>query len=107
MAEMGRGNITAGRQLADLVNGRIIPAIEELQARWDRLYPEVKNAPRRRMLVCDSCGVRLDASALSDPDCNRLTIRGRRLAGPDCDSPDEYVTICPDCGASNSFREIS
>jgi len=104
--EMGHRSITTGRQLAELVNGRIIPSIEQLLARWDKLYPAVKNAPLLETLVCDSCGHRLDASAMSDPDCRRRAIVGRHLGHPDSDSPDEYVTICPECGAAESFREI-
>ena len=99
-------NITAGRQMSDLVNGRIVPAIEELRARWDRMYPAVKTAGVIRALVCRPCGRRIDACEINDQACQRRMVSGRRLGHPDGDSPDEYATVCPDCGAVENFREI-
>lgn len=107
MAEMGHENMTPGRQLDELVNGRIIPAIEELRARWDRLYPTVRNARSPRMLVCQRCGRRIAAGRIGDDAYQRRTLSGRHMGHPDMDGPDEFVTLCPDCGATESFTEIT
>ena len=106
MAEMGHEEMTVGQQLDALVSGRIIPAIAQLRARWERLYPAVKDARRPRMMVCERCGHQLAAERIADPAFQRRTITGRHLGHPDMDSPDEYVTRCGDCGATESFREI-
>ena len=106
MAEMGHENMTAGQRLADLVNGRIIPAVAELRRRWERLYPVVRNARRPQMVACERCGHQLAAWRIGDDAFQRRTIARRRLGHPDLDSPDEYVTLCPDCGATESFTEI-
>jgi hypothetical protein len=103
---MGHENMTAGQRLADLVNGRIIPAVEELRARWERLYPSVRNARRPRMMVCERCGRRVAAGRIGDDEFQRRTVSGRHLGHPDMDSPDEYITLCDECGATESFREI-
>jgi hypothetical protein len=106
VAEMGHENMTVGRKLAELVNGRIIPAAAELKARWDRLYPAVRNARRPQMLVCRRCGRKVAAGRIGDEAYQRRTLTGRHLGHPDMDSPDESVTFCPDCGAIESFREV-
>jgi len=98
--------MTTGQRLADLVNGRIIPAVGELRTRWDRLYPAVRDARRPRMMECKRCGYRLAPGRIGDDASQCRTIRGRHLGHPDFDSPDEYVTRCADCGATESFREI-
>jgi len=103
---MGHEGMTVGQELGALVNGRIIPAVAELRARWERLYPAVKDARRRRVMVCERCGYQLAAGRIGDDAFQRRTIFGRHLGHPDLDSPDEYVTLCPDCGATESFREI-
>jgi hypothetical protein len=103
---MRQENMTAGQQLAELMNGRIIPAVNELRARWDRLYPAVRVAPRVVMLACHRCGHQVDQSRIGDGAYQRKMIAGRHLGHPDFDGPDEFVTVCPDCGASESFREI-
>ena len=106
MAEMGHEEMTVGQQLGALVNGRIIPAVSRLRARWDRLYPVVRSARRPRAMVCERCGYQLPAGRIGDDVFQRKTISGRHLGHPDLDSPDEYVTLCGDCGATESFREI-
>ena len=106
VTEMGHENMTTGRRLAGLVNGRIIPAVAELRARWDRLYPAVRGARRPVMLECERCGYQLPAGRIGDEGLQRRTLAGRHLGHPESDSPDEYVTLCPDCGATESFREI-
>ena len=98
--------MTTGRWLAKLVNGRIIPAVDELRARWERLYPAVRNSRRPRMLVCERCGRQVAACRIGDDAYQRRTIAGRHLGHPDMDGPDEFVTLCGDCGATESFREI-
>ena len=103
MAEMGQENMTAGQQLAELMNGRIVPAVNELRARWDRLYPAVRDARVAVMLVCHRCGHEVDRSRIADDAYQRKTIAGRHLGHPDMDGPDEFVTVCPDCGATMSF----
>ena len=106
MAEMGHENMTAGQRLAALVNGRIIPAVAELRRRWEKLYPVVRDASRPRMVVCERCGYQLAAWRIGDDAFQRRTIAGRHLGHPDLDGPDEYVALCPDCGAAESFREM-
>ena len=106
VAEMGHENMTTGQRLAALVNGRIIPAVAELRRRWEKLYPAVRDARRPRMLECERCGCQLAAGRIADDAFQRRTITGRHLGHPDADSPDEYVTLCGDCGATESFREI-
>jgi hypothetical protein len=98
--------MTTGQELAALVNGRIIPAVAQLRARWERLYPAVRDARRPRILVCRRCGYQLAAGRIGDDTFQRRTITGRHLGHPDMDSPDEHVTQCADCGATESFREI-
>jgi hypothetical protein len=102
---MGHEEMTVGQQLGALVNGRIIPAVAQLRARWEKLYPVVRNASRWRMVVCERCGHQLAAGRIGDPAFQRRTIAGRHLGHPDADSPDEYVTVCIECGATESFRE--
>jgi len=105
--EKRNADMTTGLRLGQLVNGRIIPSIAELRARWDRLYPAVNSARRPAMLVCECCGHRVAPGRINDPAYQRRTISGRRLGRPDDVSPDEYVTICPECGASENFREAA
>jgi len=106
VVEMGHEEMTVGRQLGELVNGRIIPAVDQLRARWERFYPAVRYARRPRMAVCRRCGYQLAAGRIGDDAFQRRTITGRHLGHPDMDSPDEYVTLCPGCGATESFMEI-
>jgi len=106
VAEMGHEEMTVGQQLGALVNGRIIPAVARLRARWDRLYPAVRDARRSGMMVCERCGHQVAAGRIGDDAFQRRTIAGRHLGHPDMDSPDEYVTVCGDCGATESFREM-
>ena len=106
MAEMGHENITTGGQLAELVNGRIIPAIAELQLRWNRLYPAVRNVRRGGMMVCTRCRREVPAARIGDEAYQKKTVAGRHFGHPDFDSPDEYVTVCPGCGATESFKEM-
>ncbi|MCP4379695.1 MAG: zinc ribbon-containing protein [bacterium] len=105
MVETGHEKMTAGQQLADLVNGRIIPAVAELRSRWEKLYPAVRNSVRSATMVCDQCGHRISALRMGDLDIQQQVLSGRHLGHPDHDSPDEYVTRCPECGATESFRE--
>ena len=98
--------MTTGQRLAELVNGRIIPAVDELRARWDTLYPAVRNARHPRMLVCERCGRQVASCRIGDDAYQRRTLAGRHLGHPDMDEPDEFVTLCPECGATESFREI-
>jgi hypothetical protein len=104
-AETGYEKMTTGQQLADLVNGRIIPAVAELRSRWEKLYPAVRNSARCGTVVCERCGRRIAAARMGDFDIQHKVLSGRHLGHPDLDSPDEYVTRCPDCGATESFRE--
>jgi hypothetical protein len=103
---MGHENMTAGRRLASLVNGQILPLVEQLQARWEKLYPAVRNVRPAGTMVCRRCGLRLEPAGSNDQACLRRTIAGRHLGHPDADSPDEFVTVCPGCGAVEDFREI-
>jgi len=103
---MGHEKMTVGQQLGALVSGRIIPAVAQLRARWEKLYPAVKYARRPRMMVCRRCGHQVAAGRIGDDAFQRRTIAGRHLGHPDADSPDEYVTVCGNCGATESFREI-
>ncbi len=98
--------MTMGQQLAVLVNGRIIPAVAQLRARWERLYPAVRDARRPRVVACERCGHKVAGGRIGDGAFQRRTLTGRHLGHPDLDSPDEYVTICAGCGAAESFREI-
>ena len=105
--EKGSKNITAGQQLGQLVNGRIIPAIAELRARWDRLYPAVRDSKRPDVFVCRGCGHRVESSLIDGGAYQIRTVAGRHFGHPDLDSPDEFVTLCPDCGATESFGEVA
>lgn len=106
MAEMGQRQMTAGRSVATVVNGRIIPSADRLRARWDRLYPAVRDSRRPQMFECGRCGRRLAAGRIGDDAFQRRTVAGRPLGHPDADCPDEYVTVCDTCGATESFMEI-
>ena len=57
-------------------------------------------------MVCGACGHWANIWAFTGlPHYHRLTLRGRRVP-PDEASPDEYVTVCPECGATESFDEV-
>jgi len=97
--------MTTGLKLASLVNGRIIPAVAELKERWDRLYPAVKNARPCGALVCGRCGLRVAAGRIGDCEYQKRTLKRFRGGHPDADGPDEFVTVCPNCRAVESFME--
>jgi len=96
-----------GEQISALMNGRVVPAVEELLRRWERLYPVLQNRRVGEVLACRRCGRYLASENLHDGDCQRLVLRGRHLGHPDDDSEDEYVMVCPNCGAPESFEEVA
>ena len=56
-------------------------------------------------VVCRRCGHLAERRWLVRPEYTRLALRGIRHRAPgDCE-PDEYETVCPACGAVESFEE--
>jgi len=106
MTRKCNGNVT-GAALATLVGRAIIPTVEELLQRWERLYPVVRNRRPVRWMACVVCGHRATRQRLQGMDCQQRVLRGRHGGPPERDSEDEYVTICPDCGARESFGEAA
>ena len=55
------------------------------------------------LLECSRCGHQVTGERLRDDEYWRLTLCGRRhQPAYDCE-PDEWVSVCPDCGARESF----
>ena len=53
---------------------------------------------------CCRCGHAVARKGLDAPEYRAISLKGvRHLASGDCE-PDEWVTICPDCGARESFE---
>ena len=96
-----------GQQISALMNERVVPAVEDLLQRWERLYPVVQNRRIGGVLACRRCGWRLASENLHDKDYQRLVLRGRHLGHPDDDSEDEYITVCPKCGTLESFEKVA
>jgi predicted RNA-binding Zn-ribbon protein involved in translation (DUF1610 family) len=57
---------------------------------------------------CTECGHQVSEDSLYDEDGEymRCTLRGNHSGHPDDRCPDEYVTVCPDCGEEESFEEV-
>jgi len=74
----------AGRRLADLM-------------------ASIRTSP---LMACCECGHAVRESQM-DESYSRLILKGR-LTGPwgDC-YPDEYESVCPECGAKDSFDEVT
>jgi len=54
---------------------------------------------------CLRCGYGSERGRLEEESHHRRSLPGVRHVAPgDCE-PDEYVTVCPDCGAEESFDE--
>jgi hypothetical protein len=67
----------------------------------------IRISPYDDPVQCQSCGHIAERRRLGQGPYRRRTLRGiRHLAPGDCE-PDEYVTVCPDCGAAESFDEAT
>jgi len=56
---------------------------------------------------CLGCGYVTERRRLADQDHRRRSLAGIRHVAPgDCE-PDEYVAVCPECGAVEAFDEAA
>ena len=105
--QQGSDNRAPGRKLSAIVNHQVIPTVEEMLQRWHRLYPVVRDRRRYGWVACLVCGHRVTRYRLRGPDYQRRVLGGRHGGPPERDSADEYVTVCPECGSRESFREAA
>ncbi len=65
----------------------------------------VPHVPCDDPVRCQRCGHVAERGHLAGPPYARQSLRGiHHLAPGDCE-PDEYVTVCPDCGAQDPFDD--
>jgi len=92
--------MTTLKELHQTVN-RINEAGQRLVAAMRRAGSEPQ------IMECDQCGHVVPGRSLrDDPTYWRCSLAARNPDGPWGESePAEYVTICPECGAEESFEE--
>ena len=77
--------MSIGDEISALVNRQIVPSVEELVNRHDRLYPVVRKRRRMRRWRCTT------------PGCDNEIRRQRHEGQPD---------YCGMCGEDGTFEEI-
>lgn len=60
--------------------------------------------PYRRPVQCRHCGDVVERDLLDEPGHSVRTLRGRQFGHPDRREPDEYDTVCPECGALGPYQ---
>ncbi len=92
--------------IADELNDKALKAsrlgrkLEKQMVALGRLVPVLSGG------ACSECGHETNTDKLrDDPAYQKLTLRGQQLVAPGDCCPDEYVRVCPECGAEESFGE--
>lgn len=60
--------------------------------------------PYRRAMRCRACGDVVERDLLDRPAHSIRTLPARRLGHPDSREPEEFVTVCAECGAREPYQ---